>query len=1244
LALPRTRAERHFRIVLRWVEEDELGVIAELDGQPVASEQASRLDADFHFSYQDFLRSVLGVHRAPAEAAVAIRAAELARLGEAVGRAVFPVPVAQVLSGLLDEARSLEAAIALSFETAEPTLLPIPFEAARLPDNRVPALEPNVRVLRRHLGAAPCVAEPLPGPLRILVAVGAPDEGETRNAVLDIEAELQTILDAVDTARRYGNTEVRILEVGHPRQIHAALEEQSFHILHLSGHGAAGVMEMETEDGEAEIVTPKDLADAIHAAGRPLPLVFLASCLSGVAESETASFAQGLLEQDVPLVLAMQSTVSDRYATQLAGSFYGHLSEMELPLASHALALARQEVEQERRKALEQGRQDLDLIPEYATPSLFSVGEEKILLDRRLPQIELRSRTAPVAAGSVPLLRIGDLVGRRSELRTILRILRDDPRTIKAVGRKAGVAICGIGGIGKSAVAGRAISRLAEEGWRSVAVEGRWTFNELTSQIGTALFSDLDPEIATVAGVLVQTALPDEVRLPLLGQLLAAHPILLVLDNFEDNLTLGASAFKDASTQAILETLYRAANRGKLLLTSRYPLPSSEPWLERLDLGPLSSAQTRKLLYRLSELKNRPSEALAKVLRMIGGHPRMLEYLDAILRGGQGRLAIVEEKLRKNVHALGLRVEDLIGDLDQAVQNAIRVGAQDIFLEELLQLVDLQPGDREVLNQACVFPVPVDLPGVAFALAGAEPLPEHIIQVRNAAERLAKITLLTLVDEESVFVHRWTAEALTKTITPVSLRACYRKAGELILRRIEQAQFSNITDPIEAARFLLKAEDFDQAVEVASLTFGIMSNHGQTLAAEAFYEDLLSILPLEHRTYPGLLLEAGDALQLLGLTQRAGQKYMQALEICEDRVDVDPQELDHLEMFGVALSKFGELQLEVGEKEAARKFLKRALEVREQLVREDPNRVAYLKNLSVSYNSMGNLSRSMGQRDAARDFFAKDLEIVQKLLLRDPERVDYLKDLAISYGSIGTLYIDDGKAGPALASFKKGWKIARRLVRDEPRRTDLLQILSTFCEHMGSTYIALKKLEQARESLQESIALREELVGREPSRSDYLKNLSVSYERMSNLLLSLGNREGASRFLSMFLEIRETRTYSEPSSADDLKDLVIAYNRMGDLQRALGKGGGAEKVYEKGLVIAERLTAKDPSRADYQIHLVTSLSRAMSYDHERGASHLERIIGLLANLKKHKALPREYEDWLAQWEQLFGSAVEEEGP
>ena len=113
----------------------------------------------------------------------------------------------------------------------------------------------------------------------------------------------------MEPAHRNGNADVRILEVGHPDVIGAAIEADAYHVLHLSCHGSPGKLELEDEEGQAVPTTADDLIAPLKQKGRPLPLVFLSACHGGVQDGQTASLAEALLRAGVPAVLAMQTSV-----------------------------------------------------------------------------------------------------------------------------------------------------------------------------------------------------------------------------------------------------------------------------------------------------------------------------------------------------------------------------------------------------------------------------------------------------------------------------------------------------------------------------------------------------------------------------------------------------------------------------------------------------------------------------------------------------------------------------------------------------------------------------------------------------------------------------------------------------------------------------------------------------------------------------------------------------------------------
>ena len=238
-----------------------------------------------------FLRGLGGNSRQGGAAGRAAVDAELLALGQALAAFCLPQGAAEALAELVDGA-GVGSEVLVEIEAEDPELLGLPFEALRLPAGRLLAIQPAVVVRRRLPAQATPQQPPLAGPLKVLVAVGAPDEGCTAATVLDHEQELQNILDAVEPAQRLDNVEVKILEVGHPEAIAKAIEADAYHVLHLSCHGSPGSLELEDEDGQAVPVTAAELVAPLRRLGRPLPLVVLNACHGGVEAGVGASLAR----------------------------------------------------------------------------------------------------------------------------------------------------------------------------------------------------------------------------------------------------------------------------------------------------------------------------------------------------------------------------------------------------------------------------------------------------------------------------------------------------------------------------------------------------------------------------------------------------------------------------------------------------------------------------------------------------------------------------------------------------------------------------------------------------------------------------------------------------------------------------------------------------------------------------------------------------------------------------------------
>ncbi|MGH8887076.1 MAG: CHAT domain-containing protein, partial [Egibacteraceae bacterium] len=952
----------------------------------------------------------------------------LGELGRRMRGVVFPGEVGTALDTLLD---GLDTATVADVRIVAPDpVVALPFEAALLPGGRAPVLVPAVRMWRTLAGVDAQPPPPAPGPLKILVAVGAPDEGQTPNVPLDIEAEMGSILDAVDTAVREGRAQVRILEVAHPATIRQALAEDDYHVLHVSGHGSADGIELEDEDGRAVAVSAADLAACLHDSGKVVPLVVVSSCAGG---GSVRGLAFHLHRLGVSRVVAMQAPVTDRYATELATVLYRELSTPPWPRAGVALAAARREVETARQQdPAAAGR------PEWAVPTLLLTGEDAPLVDSDLPQVSLRRPPVHAVDGPVPVVRVRDLIGRRAQLRTTLRAVRGDRRFGADHGDVAGVALTGIGGVGKSTIAGRAMARLSEDGWVCSATQGVWSLEEVCRALQVDLAAS-DSAWAQQLRVGLHAADDDRSRLDLLERALRQHRLALVFDNFEDNLTSDGRAWLHEATAAVFGGLVDACHVGKLVVTCRYPIPGLIHALHQVPVGPLSVAETRRLFWRLDGLRRLDREDVALVGSLIGGHPRVLELLDALLRRGAS-VGRVRPKLHALARAEGIDPSE-DRDVAAAVSDAVRLGARDIVLDELLDALDEE--ERAVLLQVAVSSLPVPSEDLAGALTEAR-IPAETVE--GAAGRLADLSLLVRA-EGGLWVHRWTAEALRQHQSDDDYRRRCRQAGELRVRRIRSAS-RDAAEWVEATENFLAADCFDDAADVA-VTVADFLARTSTLGLLSFARRVRLALPAGHSAYKNVADHEAQALLALGFTGAAVERYAELVRDHQRLAEAEPDRADLQRGLSVCYERLADLAVASGQGGQACGLYAQSLQIVQRLAEAEPDRADLQRGLSVCYERLADLAVASGQGGQARGLYAQSLQIVQRLAEAEPDRADLQRGLSVSYNRLAAYFAGTGDLPTALRYFAADLEIARRLFELQPESAEAAVDVATSLEQIA---------------------------------------------------------------------------------------------------------------------------------------------------------------------------------------------------
>ena len=698
----------------------------------------------------------------------------LAELGQTLADSFLGGPAGELLASELAEADRENAVARISLEVSR-ELDRLPWEALRLPGRDRPlALEPRVQLYRTISGLGKTALPNVPGPLRVLAVIaspedgGDPERGRPSADLLDYEAELGRMLDALGDVREKGAS-VRILEWGSAGTIRQALQQERFHVLHISCHVTAAGLMLEDEEGQPDQVDAARFVDDIMVPDRGVPLIVLARC-SATRSGRTSvfpepaspdelavleSFARGLLEHGVPGVLGMTQPVSDRYAAQFTEGFYQSLADRsDAPDPLSALCDARRQVEIDRNAASSDDDREAEPA-QWHVPILFLRGAPRPLYDSRPP---------PAAPARGPTRRnrgfgvrqVNDMVGRRTELRFLLALMR---------GEQPAVLIRGLGGVGKTTVAERLAGTFTKETSHVVAVaEGRVTPTEILSQVARALFRLAryrleDDPLKRAAGELRNVQMPWQDQLDLIeDEVLPEVRITLILDEAEQNLhddnrppgqddpdAPGPPQTLDPEFGDFLAKWLDLMPQARLIITSQAGLPlppSASGLLTQCPLGPLSRAEAVKLMWRLPGIDALSRAEQDRAYIDVGGHPRALEYLDSLLQGNRPLNLNVMDRMERALRRGGVEnaeqwIETPGRSLDEALAGAVTLISSDVLLDRLLVGLRGRPA-HDLFALSSVYRQAVDDIGLNWVMTPGSVAAdsERAARLRDAFDRL----------------------------------------------------------------------------------------------------------------------------------------------------------------------------------------------------------------------------------------------------------------------------------------------------------------------------------------------------------------------------------------------------------------------------------------------------------------------------------------------------------------------------
>ena len=759
----------------------------------------------------------------------------------------------------------------------------------------------------------------------------------------------------------------------------------------------------------------------------------------------------------------------------------------------------------------------------------------------------------------------------------------------------AGIVIYGIGGVGKTTLAAEIISRVRDREPRRllVSLAGPVTLESVLGAVIATIRRELlvsgqDAAAIRALDVAGRFDVGWQDRLAILrGHVLDHVPVLMLLDNFEDNLRPGGDARYTVGDQVLAGLLAAwVADPGlsRLMVTCRYrfTLPDgAEQALSFRQLGTLSQAETMKLAWSLSALDRLDERQLEQIWRLAGGHPRSLEYLDALLAGGTARYPDVTERLAAAITRQLSRADRgqwmaAHSRLEAALAETVALAADDVLLDDLLAHLAQIPGAADLLLGVSVYREPVDQDAVLFVAGRPEPAAEDIPDRKAAYEQITGILAAAGMTMDESFdlatvpahVRAQLAPHLAELNRPTSPPFRPPPGLDEQVAASQAASLLTVTEEAGEPQFFVHRWT---ATELAGRA---VREPGSRLAgahrrAAAYWQWRVQVLPQDHASDVHDLLEArhhllqaDDTASAIGVTDRALLKlhtwgaWDQEASLIHEMLALLPPDSVERAMFA---GRLGNLARSRGDHDEAARQYQRALDIHEGLGDQ--------AGIADGHHGLGNIAYLRGDYGEAARQYQRSLDISQRL--GDETR------MALIYNQLGSVAQHRGDYDEAARQHQRTLDISQRL-GDQAGMAVAYNNLGSIAQHRGD-------YDEAARQYQRSLDISERL-------GDQAR-MAASYNNLGMLAQIRGDYDEAARQYQRSLDISER--------LGDQARMARSYSQLGMLAQARGDYDEAARQYQRSLDISERLGD--------QARMAASYSQLGNLEKERGGSTTSAI-------------------------------------
>ncbi len=1021
---------------------------------------------------------------------------------QAIGAALWQ---ALALGETLDQAKQAagQTTLPIILESSDAAVLDLPWETLYHPRYGFLGRASGFSLSRHNPATQTHLPDLHAEPLKILLFTALPDNLEETER-LDVEAEQVAIQQAIMDDERAGKVLLDMPEDGRLATLQQALQQFQPHVVYLSAHGnfyhdlaksqAYGSLWLEDENGKGVAVTETELAACFQ--DTQVQLLILSACKSAKQHPHYPAngLSNALSRHGIPHVIGMRESVIDAAATQFATQLLQALVKPQtVDIAvqqaraaighSHHTGVYR-DVQYPPRTAISAGQ--------WCLPQLLSHDVQRGLVHWQFTPQPKQREAWQQQLGEISLPE--RFIGRRRELRQWQHRLRSPQHNA--------LLITGAGGMGKTALAGKLLKALQNDGYHVFALSLRpehdWQSVQLDMELALADNETLYKKYQLIQSKGLSVAKQAQYTLQFLQERYQ-HKLALLFDNLESvQQTQAPHALTDETLQHWLTAAKRlSANGLKLLVTSRWRLPD---WSEHehYALGkPVFGDYVA--LVRLQQLPL-TGERLVRAYQTLGGNFRALTFFASAAE----HMKLAEEQAFLTV----------LAQAETAAQT-------DMALAKVVE--QRSAAERELLHRLLAYQTAVPMDGVEAVWEVELPLTPNPSPPRGEGQEEGVVALLeellavSLVEQYSVQGEQTTYQlaALVRSWllangAPKPCQALLQAAAEFLHWQLENRLNTSWEHRLATHAALVAAELTEPAQRL------VLRWIVDTLNMAGMYRTLLDdwLLPLANANNPQIkanaLNQIGNQYHHLGQYDTALDFYKQSLAIQQQIGDKYGE--------GTTLNNMPTTAHARCDYDNALDFLKQSLAIFQE--------IGDKQGEGSTLNNMATTAHARGDYDTALDFLKQSLAIQQQIGDKKTE--------GATLNNISQIYDARGDYDSALDFLKQSLAIKQQIGDKKGEGTTL--------NNMAATAYARGDYDSALDLLKQSLAIQQQ-IGDKLGEGVTLSNISQIYS-------ARGDYDSALDFLQQSLAIQQ-QIGDKKGEGTTLNNIAGIYRARGDYDTAL---------------------------------------------------------------------------------------------